>query len=81
MSDDEEVQEMTELYGPLYPYSDHKRGETIEFMLRGRQVVGEILWVMPPGQSPSGKRASVCYIVGVDGESFFSFVYPSEVIQ
>src|SRR5438067_1065302 len=78
----QEMQEMVELYGPLYPYSDYRRGESIKFLLRGSQVTGEIIWVTPPGPSPSGKyHASACYIVGVEDELFPALVYPSEVLE
>lgn len=74
--------QMTALFGPLAPYSDHKRGETISFMLRGSRVSGEVTWITAAGPSPTGQHHSpVTYVCYVEGELMPTLVYQTEVIE
>lgn len=73
-----EEKQFEQLYGPLAPYSDHKRGETITFREQGQVKRAEILWVCAPGEL-NGKPLPVRYIVDTGG--FPGIVYHGEVIE
>lgn len=83
MNDPSEEEAMLEiLYGPLAPYSDHKRGEHIRFREEGQEQTGEIIWVRQSGPAvQGGKSHPVCYIVDTGGEGMPSMVYPGEVVE
>jgi hypothetical protein len=72
------------LYGPLYRYSDNKVGETIRFLLHGREVSGVISWVIAPVAASAGKRQKPCTYLVEDtidpGTEMPCMIYPGEVI-
>lgn len=78
---DNQDEEMEALFGPAAKYSDHKRGETIRFMLRGREVEGEITWITAPSETVSGKHAPCTYVCYVEGELMPTLVYQTEVLE
>jgi hypothetical protein len=81
MSSNDDPQEMEQLFGPLYRFSDHKIGDTVKFMLRGREVTGEVTWVQGPGPSPTGRHHSpITYVCAVSDELMPCFVYQNELL-
>jgi len=80
MTESKEQQYET-LYGPLYPYSDHKIGETITYRNEGTQYTGVIVWVCAP-QREGRQRIPASYIVERTsaGDSWPDTVYPGEII-
>lgn len=81
MNTNDDSEQMAALFGPFYPYSDHKIGETIRFKLRGQEVEGLITWVTAPTDLPSGRHAPVTYICSVPDELLPTLVYQSELIE
>lgn len=74
-------QELEALYGPLAPYSEHKRGDTITYEQEGVRNTGKILWVCARGQvSESGPVLPLHYIVENTHGGWPDTVYPQEVI-
>ena len=74
---------MTSIYGLLYRFSDHKRGERIRYRIAGEgERSGVIVWVQPPGETarkhlPVGVR----YIVSPDQDTGMpDFVAPGDII-
>lgn len=80
MQDIDNHEEMTALFGPLYPYSEHHIGDSIHFNLRGQEVLGEITWITGPSTTVQGRHAPVTYICAVDGEMTPTLVYPGEIV-
>lgn len=80
MSNDDPEQ-MTALFGPLYKYADHQCGDMIRFNLRGKPVEGEITWITGPTNLPSGRHAPVTYICYVTDEVTPTLVYQTEVLE
>jgi len=75
-----DTSDLEDLYGPLYPYSDAKRGDTIRFRDAEMNAVitGEILWVVGPGPI-AATDMPVHYIVDAQNE-WPDTVFPSDVI-
>jgi hypothetical protein len=50
--------ELEDIYGPLFKYSEHKRGDTITFRdpATKEEHTSTIVWVQAPGQSVEGGR-------------------------
>lgn len=64
-------EDLRQLYGELYEFSDHKRGERITYRAYDGSIrSGEIIWVQPSGQTVSrdGSRKSFTaqYVVAPD---------------
>lgn len=81
MTDMHDPQSLETLYGPLYPYSDHKRGDHITF--RGERVLmltGVVIWVSGP-QEIAGTRTGVQYIVEPERGGMPDVVMPSDIIE
>lgn len=74
-------EEMEALFGPPARFSDHKRGETIRFNLRGQDVEGLIMWVAAPSTTVKGRHAPITYICSVEDEITPTLVYPGEVLE
>lgn len=69
------------LYGPLAPYSEHKRGDTITYEQEGVRNTGKILWVCERGQvSEEGPVLPLHYIVENIHGGWPDTVFPQEVI-
>jgi hypothetical protein len=74
------------LYGPIYPHSDHKRGEKIRFydIVDKQEHEGSIVWIQRPGPNyQKGKDRPFCYILDIiDASNGFPYtVAPSDVIE
>jgi hypothetical protein len=52
-------EQLEALYGPLFPHSDHKVGETIRFydIVTGAEHEGVIQWVKASGPAVKGGRS------------------------
>ena len=73
-------EELETLYGPVAPYSEHKRGDTITYTLSGVECIGTILWVCGPGEVvDGGQQHPLRYIVENVHGGWPDTVYPSEV--
>ena len=64
-------------YGPLAPYSEHKRGDHITYTTaEGQRGSGMIIWVQAPFQD-----IGVKYVVAPDVTTgFVDFIVPGDVI-
>lgn len=80
MTDMHDSRNLEDLYGPLYPFSDHKTGDHILYFdtALGEQH-GTILWIASPGEI-AGTQMSVQYIVEPDRGGMPDVVTPSDVI-
>lgn len=81
---DTQAQAFEELYGPLYRFSDHKRGDTIIFTESELgERAGVIVWVCAPGLAADGTMLPIRYIVesGTDENGIPDEVWISDVIQ
>jgi hypothetical protein len=79
-------EELESIYGPLYRYSDHKRGETLSFQdtFSEEEHSAEILWVQAPGQRvEGGSHHPATYIMGlVDRATGMLYaVAPADVLE
>lgn len=77
---------MTEVhqdFGPLYPFSDFKKGEHVSYRVEGSTQHGEILWVVYGHKLPSGRDMPPHYVVLPDGtgDSFPDMVLFSDVVM
>ena len=74
-------QQLEALYGPLAPYSEHKRGDVITYEQGDAgQATGTILWVCGPGEVVEGGQSHpLRYIVENQAGGWPDTVYPSEV--
>lgn len=80
MTDLKNPTDLEDLFGPLYKFSEHKRGDVIRFRESELGVIeGTILWVIGPGPIASTQLAAH-YIVDVPGHDWPETVFPSEVI-
>jgi hypothetical protein len=80
-----EREQLEALYGPLYPHSDHKLGETIRFydVVTRQEHTGTIEWVKGPGETTEGgHHFPVIYVMdSIDPSTGFPWeVFPSDVI-
>ncbi len=72
---------MTEVhqdFGPLYPFSDFKKGEHVSYRVEGATQHGEILWV-----STGNDKVPPHYWIlpDGDGDSFPDMVLFGDVVQ
>lgn len=79
-------QQLEALYGPLFPHSDHKIGDTIRFfdIVTRAEHEGVIQWVKAPGPAVKGGRSfPVLYILdSVDPSTGFPFEVPqSDLVE
>lgn len=80
------TEELEDIYGPLYRYSEHKMGDTITFSdpATDEQYRAKILWVQAPGQRvEGGQHHPAKYIVDErdpDTGQLFA-VEPSNVLR
>ncbi len=71
--------DLESLYGPLYKFSDAKRGDTIRFRDSEFGIIeGVVLWVIGPGPIAATDMPAY-YIVDAKGD-FPETVFPSDVI-
>lgn len=80
-----DTQQLEALYGPLYPHSDHKVGDTIRFydVVLNKELEGTIEWVKAPGEnSEGGRHFPVIYVLDIIDPStgFPSECFPSDII-
>lgn len=79
-------EELEEIYGPLYKFSEHKIGDTITFTdsVSEQQYTTTILWVQAPGVRIPGRPARTAkYIVNErdpDTGQLYA-VEPSDVLR
>lgn len=78
-------EQLEALYGPLFPHSDHKIGETIKFydVVDRQEHQGTIEWVQAPGPSyEGGAPQPVAYVLDIiDRSTGMPYtVFPSDVI-
>ncbi len=69
-------------FGELYRYSDHKRGDHIDYRnADGQEQCGEIVWVATGGTLPSGRTMPPHYVVYPDCGGMTDCVLFSDVIM
>jgi hypothetical protein len=72
--------ELEQIFGPLAPHSEHKRGDHITYRLAGEpgEYSGVILWVCE-----ATKEVGMCYVVLRDGtgDSFPDVVFPASIVS
>ena len=78
-------EQLEALYGPLWPHSDHKIGETITFfdIVDRQEHTGVIEWVQGPGANVEGGTPQpVSYIMDiVDKSTGMPYtVFPSDIV-
>ena len=70
------LENLEALYGPLAPFSEHKRDERIAYTsAEGERRSGEIIWVQAATDA-----IPIKYIVAPDDGGFLDFVMPGDVI-
>jgi hypothetical protein len=69
-----EDEQMEDLFGPNYQYSDYKRGEVITYRAEGTIKRGEIIWIEAPGLTTRENDHPVIYWVGLEA------VYPADIL-
>lgn len=79
-------EELEEIYGPLFKYSEHKRGDIITFSdpSTDQQYRAEILWVQAPGQRIiGGQHHPAKYIVDErdPATGMLYAIQPSEMLR
>lgn len=73
-------EQLSALFGPLYPYADHKRGDVIRFRDEGVTKEGTILWICGPGPAVEGSPdLGVVYVVDA-GDGWPAIVYPGDIL-
>jgi hypothetical protein len=78
----EEYAALLDTYGPLYPYGQFKRGETIRYRVPGFNdiYVGEVLWTQAPGIV--GKhRFPMRYVVHCEQRGFVDIVFVTDLVR
>lgn len=80
MTDMYDSHNLEDVYGSLYQFSDHKRGDVINYFFTdlGEQR-GTILWVAAP-QKIAGTHVGAHYIVEPDRGGMPDTVEPSDII-
>lgn len=74
-------EQLTALFGPLFPYADHQRGATIRFRDEGREKEGTILWICGPGPAvEGGPDLGVVYIVDTKN-GWLVTIYPADIVE
>jgi hypothetical protein len=74
----DELTELEKTYGPLAPFSEHKRGDHITYIsAEDLHGFGTIIWVQAPFEN-----IGVKYIVAPDMPTgFVDFVMPADIIS
>lgn len=73
--------QLEDLYGPLYPYSDFKLGDTITYRQKSETLTGKIIWICYP-ENVAGREIAVCYIVECDSQNGIPHtVFLSDVVM
>jgi hypothetical protein len=84
MTDLHDAHDLEDLYGPLYRYSDHKRGERIAYREAGKEIqTGEILWVCAPGPVVEGGRSLPAHYMVANDNTDIDWpdtVYSGEIV-
>lgn len=74
-------EQLNALYGPSAPFSEHHRGDSVQFRHDNEIKAGTILHVRAPGPThEGGKELSLLYIVDA-GEGFPVAVKPSQIVH
>jgi hypothetical protein len=75
-------EELISTYGPMYPYSQVKRGETIRYRVPGSNdiYVGEVLWCQGP-QEQAGHRLPMRYITHCEQRGFVDVVFRVDIVR
>lgn len=74
-------EQLNALYGPSAPFSEHHRGDTIQFRQGNEIKAGTILHVRAPGPThEGGKDHSLLYMVDCN-EGFPVAVKPSQIVH
>ena len=72
--------ELEQMYGPLAPHSEHKRGDRITYRLAGEEgeYSGVIVWMCE-----KTKEVGMCYVVERDGagDSIPDVVFPAYILS
>ena len=69
------------LYGPSVPFSEHHRGDSVQFRQGNEIKAGTILHVRAPGPThEGGKDHPLLYMVDTN-EGFPVAVFPSQIVQ
>ena len=82
MTDLHNAHDLEDLYGPLYPYSDHKRGDMITYRDYSGFHQGQILWCCAPEPVVEGGPAlGMHYVVEAEHSTWPDTVYPSDIVM
>jgi hypothetical protein len=74
-------EQLEDLYGPLAPFSDFKKGDHITYTSEGQTCTGTILWVATATRI-AGRDIPVQYIVECDQQSGFpDNVYLGDIVM
>lgn len=81
-----DTQQLEALYGPLFPHSDHKIGDTIRFfdIVDSQVHEGIIEWVQAPGPNvEGGVPQPLSYVLNiVDRSTGMPYtVFPSDIVE
>ncbi len=72
--------ELAQMFGPLAPHSEHKRGDHITYRLSGEEgeYSGVIVWMCE-----KTKEVGMCYVVERDGagDSIPDVVFPAYILS
>jgi hypothetical protein len=79
------AEQLEALYGPLFPHSDHKIGQTVRFydVVLNQELEGVIEWIQAPGSNyEGGTPQPVSYILDiVDKSTGMPYtVFPSDIV-
>ncbi len=80
--DEQKLAELAETYGPLYPFSQHKRGEMIRYTVPGSDGIylGEVLWVQSPSEQ-GGVQLPMRYVVYCEERGFVDIVFVTDLVR
>jgi hypothetical protein len=82
MTDLHDAHDLADLYGPLYRYSDHKRGDRISYKDYTGLHQGVILWTCPPGPThEGGPSLPAHYVVEAEHTNWPDTVFQGQVVQ
>lgn len=72
----DDLTELEKTYGPMAPYSEHKRGEHTRYIdAEGQQRSGTIEWIQAATPDIQMK-----YVIAPDDGGFLDFALPGDVI-
>lgn len=81
MTDLHDARDLEDLYGPLYRYSDHKRGDRISYRDYTGLHQGTILRCVGPGLvSEGGPALGMHYVVEATHTNWPETVFPGELV-